>query len=112
VHATPDRVIVLRPGTTGFTVIFHDLGSHFQVHCDGWSEDFTTQESALACFALALSDEARLKVTQRGAFPYRWEFQRLREGSWQRVSETRRLLAPFWRRRIVVFLQNAYLVAA
>jgi hypothetical protein len=112
VEATETRVTVFPLDSTGFTVGFQIHGDRYLVTCDGWHEEFEAQGPALDCFGMALSPAARLRVTQRGTFAYKWQCQILRDGAWCGTTETGLLFFPFWRRRTVVYLQNRLLTAA
>ncbi len=113
VESSPTRVTVFPLDATGFEVSFTLRPPGCLVSCEGWHEEFTDAESALACFAFALSPAARLRVTRRGGFSYRWQLQaRTNGGEWAGDSEVGLWLFPFWARREVVYLQNRLLEAA
>ncbi len=83
-----------------------DLHEPFQVCFNGWHEDFSDNSEALERFAFGLSEECRLKEFSRGGQAYKWTVEFRRDGSWQEDSTTSLLLAPFWRAREMVVLQN------
>ncbi|MGH7176480.1 MAG: hypothetical protein ACREJC_03780 [Tepidisphaeraceae bacterium] len=101
---TNGTIVVHAPVPNGFDVsITQDL----IVACDGWHEHFETEEKALACFALGLSDRCRLKVTFRGNFAHKWTFESLKDGQWAGDSTTALLYFPFWRARRIEYRQNS-----
>jgi len=113
VESSPARVTVYPVDATGFEVSLKIHKSACHVFCEGWHEEFADPESALHCFASALSPASRLRVTRRGGVAYRWELQgRDASGQWVGVSEVGRWLFPFWARKEVVYLQNQLLEAA
>lgn len=73
---------------------------------EGWHEHFDTEDAALSCLALGLSDQCRMKVTSRGGVAYRWRVERLEDGAWGPVSMTGSLFYPFWRARRVEYRRN------
>jgi hypothetical protein len=102
-----DFIEILPGDDRGFMVGLHDHGGTISVYSDGWHEDdFKDKEEALDCFALCLSDGARLKVLSRGGFDYCWTLEVREESEWVRYSTTALLFFPFWRRRVTRFLQN------
>ena len=113
VESSPSRVTIFPQDDTGFVVSFEVLAARCRVFCEGWHADFQDADSALDCFTLALSPAARLRVTRRRGFSYRWELQsRTERGTWAGESEVRLFLFPFWGHKEVVYLQNRLLEAA
>jgi len=102
-----DRIEVTPPDPDGFPVSFFKHGDEFTVGFGGWHETFSEPEQALACFAFGLSSECRLLVTCRGRFEYRWVVERLMDGQWTKIDETRLLVpVPFWRPKSIRILSN------
>ncbi len=105
----PGCVTVHRKDHTGFDVTLHDEGDGFTVYYDGWHEHFDDAEEALNCFAFGLSDQCRLRVSQRMGYAHKWTVQYVEDGVWVDDSTTGMLLFPFWARPVVVFRQNTLL---
>ncbi|MHB1423131.1 MAG: hypothetical protein ACYC3I_08045 [Gemmataceae bacterium] len=100
--------ITVDPSTAqGFVVSLTESNGEYSVRYEGWHEHFASEEEALACFAFGFSDRCRLRIELRGSFPYRWTVEQRTEKGWQEVSTTGLLIFPFWRRRLVVYRQNA-----
>jgi hypothetical protein len=94
----------------GFEVSMQIRGSGaYNVYFNGWHEGFRDADEAIKCFLFGLSRRCRLKVFRRGSTEYKWTVQYQRDGEWVDDSTTGLLFFPFWRRRDVVFLQNALL---
>ena len=111
-EATATRVTVHPVDETGFTVEFVADAVGFAVHCDRWRERFTLFGDAFDLFAVALTEDARLAVWQRGGRPYKWILQ-CREGRlWRTIGAVRRPFFFFWRRREVTYLRNRFPEAA
>ncbi len=49
----------------------------------------------------------RLKVFRRGRIDYRWTLEYHNKAGWKEDSTTGLLLFPFWRKREVIYRQNA-----
>ena len=90
----------------GFAVSLTEAPREWVVSFDGWHEHFSSEDEALNCFTFGLSDQSRLKVEYRGAFPRHWTLEARTEDGWQPVSTTGRLFFPFWRRPRVEYRQN------
>jgi hypothetical protein len=73
---------------------------------EGWHEALERADEALNCFAMGLSDQARLLVVSRGGFDCSWTLETRRDGAWVPDTTTGLLLFPFWRRRAARHLQN------
>ena len=58
---TENLVSVLPTSNKGFTVSLELNQDIFTVFYNGWHEDFKSEEEALNCFALGLSNECRLE---------------------------------------------------
>jgi hypothetical protein len=97
---------------TGFTLSLALAGEQFVVSFDGWHAHFTSEEEALQAFALGLTNECRLRVERRGRTECRWALERLTPAGWNEVSTVGLLLVPSWRKREVIYRQNAVLDSA
>ena len=73
---------------------------------EGWHEHFERQEEALNCFAVGLSDSARLKVLSRGGVDYSWMLETRQENQWVPDSTTGLFFFPFWRKKVTRYLRN------
>ena len=99
---------------TGFTVSLVDNAPQQQyiVSFDGWHEEYDDAERALEAFGFGLSDACRLRVGYRGTFAYVWTVEEKTEsGEWAECGwigccTTGLLVAPFWRKKREVCLQN------
>ena len=76
------------------------------VYFDGWHETFESEDEAVSCFMLGLSDSCRLQVTYRGEKPHKWVLEWRRDGAWQADSVTGLLYVPFWKKAKIAYLQN------
>jgi hypothetical protein len=94
-------------GPEGFVVGLQVAAPEYVVSYDSWHEHFTDIEEALNCFAFGLIGECRLAITYAGSTPTKWTLQIQHDGQWVNESTTGLLLVPFWRKRRVVFRQNA-----
>jgi hypothetical protein len=108
-YTSSDSHLEVQPSDGGFSVAIHASDGKHTVAFEGWHEHFDDEDTALECFAWGLSDECRLEVSYRGAFPTSWTVQSLQDGEWVSDSTTGLLFIPFWRRRTVRHLQNAVL---
>src|SRR5258708_27201325 len=98
VERSDHRLTVPAVGEQGFTVVLAvHTGREYEVHGEGWVERFSRAEDAYDCFVLLLSEEARLKITLRGAMPVAWQLERREYGLWMPKRPVRRRLVPFWR---------------
>lgn len=103
-----DSQITIHPhDSEGFTVSLSRQKTGFTVAFDGWHEEFDSGTEALECLAFGLSSDCRLRIECRGKMPIRWTVEFLEDGKWREESTTGLLLFPFWRRRRVVYRQNA-----
>jgi hypothetical protein len=107
-----DGIEVHPSDQSGFTVGLRITPSGFTVNFDGWHEEFTSEDEALACFAFGLSTKCRLAVVFRGDTATKWVVEGLENGVWTPDSETGLLLQPFWRSPRVEYRQNRVLNAA
>jgi hypothetical protein len=105
-------VTVEPPTDYGFPVSLTERPGEWVVSFGGWHEQFTSEDEALNCFWFGLSDRCRLRVHNRGAFPYRWTVEVRTGDGWRAESTTGLLLFPFWRRPRVEYRQNAVISAA
>ena len=90
----------------GFSVGVRIKPTGFTVNFDGWHEEFTSEDEALACFAFGLSPSCRLAVVLRGNTETKWVVESLKDGKWTPDSETGLLLQPFWRSARIEYRQN------
>ncbi len=90
----------------GFTVSIYENETGYTVCLEGWHKEFSDHDDALNCFAFGLSDQCRLKILQRGRFPYKWTLQYLEGDDWVDDTTTGLMFFPFWRKKTVVYLQN------
>ena len=105
--ATPEEVSVPPASPDGFTVSLRAAGHRlFEVRCDGWRETFSRAEDAYDCFAFALSDRCRLRVTYRGRRAVAWQIEKYEYGLWTPGPIVRRRLLPLWRPARTIHLQN------
>ena len=105
-------ITVLPTSSKGFSVGLEITGMTHTVFFNGWHEDFQRQEEALDCFAFGLSDKCRLKEWRRGSFAYRWTVESQQDGEWVADSETGLFLFPFWKTKIIHYLQNDLITSA
>jgi hypothetical protein len=90
----------------GFSVGFRITPTGFKVNFDGWHDEFTSEDEALACFAFGLSPSCRLAVVFRGNTETKWVVESLKDGKWTPDSETGLLLQPFWRSARILYRHN------
>lgn len=105
-HEAADTITVEPQSDNGFSVSLAVLKTEFVVSFDGWHGHFKSEDEALNCFALGLSDQCRLKVHRRAGGEYRWTLEHLTNDGWKADSETGRLFFPFWGRREIIYRQN------
>ncbi len=100
-------ITVLPFSDDGFEVALY-VGKQdaYEVHFNGWHENFSSDSEAFDCFAFGLSEECRLKEYSRGSLPYRWTVEFYRDEEWQEDSTTSLVFFPFWNAKVVRFLQN------
>ena len=105
------NIVTVEPADAdGFAVGLSERDGGYTVSCEGWHEEFESEEAALNCFAFGLSDQCRLKIDYRGSFPYRWSVEAANGDGWTLDSTTGLLLFPFWRCRHTAYRQNHVLV--
>jgi len=120
-----DRVLALSPGivrrvdgtsivvpatdASGFEVRLIEEKREAIVFSEGWHETFGSIEDAVGCFLWCLTRSCRLRVIRYGERPYRWTLESLRDGEWVSHGTTALLFFPFWRKRQLVYLQNAHM---
>lgn len=90
----------------GFSVWLSENSGSYTVAYDGWHEEFTDLEEALAAFAFGLSGDCRLKVVMRGATECSWTVEGQEDGNWKGDSTTGMVLVPFWRKRCTLYRRN------
>lgn len=106
-----DGIEVHPKDQSGFTVGLRITRSGFTVNFEGWHEEFTSEDEALACFAFGLSPKCRLAIVLRGDTETKWVVEGFENGAWTPDSETGLLLQPFWRSARVEYRQNRVLCA-
>ena len=97
---------VLPVGEGCFQVALRLKASGFTVFFEGWHEEIEREEEALELFARGLSSSTRLQVVSHGGVDHRWTAEFLNDGAWERGNITGLFFFPFWRRRVVRYLQN------
>jgi hypothetical protein len=97
---------VLPRDAQGFAVELHESGGNLVVSFDGWHEEFEHAEEALDCFAMGLSDGARLKVVSSGGLDCNWTLETRQGAEWAPYSTTGLLFFPYWKRKMTRYLQN------
>lgn len=104
--------ITVKAAAAGFDVSLHCGDGEYIVCMEGWHAHFdsTQIDTALNCFALGLSDAARLRVHSRGGKDYRWTLETYEDDAWRADSTTGLLFFPFWRNKTVRYLRNAVIV--
>jgi hypothetical protein len=101
---------ILPGGKTGFKLwIREEKGRKFTVGFDRWQETFSDATQALACFALGLSKDCRLKVWSRLGARYQWVVQQYVGGLWVDGSTHREPIFSLWPIRKTEYLQNDFL---
>ena len=89
--------------------IREDKGRKFTVGFDQWQETFNDATQALACFALGLSKDCRLKVASRLGARYQWTVQQYVGGLWVDGSVHLEKIDSIWPFRKIEYLQNDFL---
>jgi hypothetical protein len=113
VYRVADRTVTVEPPTAdGFAVSLSEGTAEWVVSFGGWHEHFASEDEALGCFAFGLSERCRLRISYRGAFPYRWAVEERTDGGWRQDSTTGLLFFPFWRRPRIEYRQNIVISAA
>jgi hypothetical protein len=101
-------IVPSEPG--GFKLwIREDKGRKFTVGFDRWQETFNDATQALACFALGLSKDCRLKVASRLGARYHWTVQQYVGGLWVDGSVHVEKIVSIWPFRKIEYLQNDFL---
>jgi hypothetical protein len=101
---------ILPRDETGFRLwIREDKARKFTVGFDRWQETFNDATQALACFALGLSKDCRLKVYSRLGARYHWTLQQFQGGLWVDGSEYKEKIVSIWPFRKTEYLQNDFL---
>lgn len=93
----------------GFHVGLYVVDGLYTVYYEGWHEEVDGSENAIRAFLFGLTDRARLRVLERGGFPYRWMFEILDGSAWTPISETGLLFFKFWSSKRELLLQNRVL---
>ena len=109
VEQSEKYIRVLPSESGGFPVtLFERQEGATTVYYADWHEDFDREEEAhaLNCFAMGLSDFARLKVASAGDVDYKWTLETRQGDKWISHGMVGLLFFPFWRRRRDRYLQN------
>jgi hypothetical protein len=101
----PSSVTVQAKAPSGFDVSMHE-GEETTVFFEGWHAHFSDPEEAVRCFIAGLSQQCRIRVTERGGEPYKWVLERLIDDQWVPYGTTCLLFFQFWRAPKVRYLQN------
>jgi hypothetical protein len=95
---------------SGFKLwVREDKGRKFTVGFDKWQETFNDATQALACFALGLSKDCRLKVYSRLGARYHWTVQQYVGGLWVDGGTHIEKIVSIWPFRKTEYLQNDFL---
>ena len=108
-----NAITVKAVAAEGFDVSLHSGDGEYIVCMAGWHAHFdsTQIDTALNCFALGLSDAARLLVHSHGGRDHRWTLETYEDDAWRADSTTGLLFFPFWRSKTVRYLRNAVIAA-
>jgi hypothetical protein len=110
VDSAPGFCRVPAKGPEGFDVWVEELGAkQWKVGFADWSEIHTDPVQVLACFALGLSNKARLEVRSRAGRDFRWTVQQQRGGQWVNGSSVEKKAFSIWPFVRTRFLQNDWL---
>lgn len=94
----------------GFDVWVEEIdGKQWRVGFADWCELHTDPVQVLACFALGLSNKARLEVRSRAGRDFRWTVQQQRDGQWVNGSSVEKKAFSIWPMVRVRYLQNDWL---
>lgn len=108
-----DDSLLVRPTIArGFSVQITHSADALTVSYDGWSERFTSEDHAIACFMHGLSDRCRLKIFRRNGQPYRWTVEHVLDGQWCECSTMGTCSFPLWQQRDIEYRQNAHISGA
>ena len=101
------------PTPSGFAVDFRHEGDEWNVYLGsgGWHQHFDDPEEALDLIAWCYSGEARVREVYRGNILQKSVLEGYVDGAWTSISLTG-YLAPFWRKRTEVLLENPNLLSA
>jgi hypothetical protein len=109
-ESSDNTFAILPRDDTGFKLwIREEKGRKFTVGFDRWQESFNDATQALACFALGLSKDCRLKVYSRLGARYTWTVQQYVSGLWVDGSTHVEKIVSIWPFRKTHFLQNDFL---
>ena len=107
---TGNTFSIIPSDPSGFKLwIREDKGRKFTVGFDRWQETFNDATQALACFALGLSKDCRLKVVSRLGARYHWTVQQYVGGLWVDGSVHVEKIVSIWPLRKIEYLQNDFL---
>ncbi len=106
-EAGDGRIRYLPSTDDGFEVRFEISDDDFLVEFDAWHDHFDDQEEALDWFVLGLSEDCRLKITDKGGRPYRWTVETLLpDGQFAKASIMGAFPLAFWHRSTIEIRQN------
>jgi hypothetical protein len=109
-ESTDNTFAILPQDNTGFKLwIREEKGRKFTVGFDRWQETFNDATQALACFALGLSRDCRLKVFSRLGARYKWTLQQFVGGLWVDGTVHEEKIVSIWPFRKTEYLQNDFL---
>ena len=107
---TDNTFTILPSSSTGYKLwIREEKGRKFTVGFDRWQETFNDATQALACFALGLSKDCRLKVFSRLGARYHWVVQQYVSGLWVDGPIHHEPIFSLWPFRKTEYLQNDFL---
>jgi hypothetical protein len=107
---TENVFAILPKDENGFKLwIREEKGRKFTVGFDRWQETFNDATQALACFALGLSKDCRLKVYSRLGARYHWTVQQYQGGLWVDGAVHVEKIVSIWPFRKTHYLQNDFL---
>lgn len=105
-----EKFSILPSQPDGFSVwIREEKGRKLTVGFDRWQETFSDATQALACFALGLSRDCRLKVYSRLGARYHWVVQQYVGGLWVDGPVHHESVFSLWPFRKTEYLQNDFL---
>jgi hypothetical protein len=107
---TGNTFAILPSGPNGYKLwIREEKNRRFTVGFDRWQETFGDATQALACFALGLSKDCRLKVYSRLGARYHWIVQQYVGGLWVDGPTHKEAIVSLWPFRKTEYLQNDFL---
>ncbi len=104
---TEDNYIVVFPiSESGFEVGLTVLEDGYRVNFESWYETFEDEGEALNCFAFGLTSACRVKEYCRGNKAYKWRLESEENGIWTEGSFVVLFFYPFWKEKVIRYLQN------